>query len=315
MAAQNRSPESPMALLTFSELIAKVAPDFNRKAKWKAVRHLDNRPGAPDLLELFRSDRSTFEFYQSIQSVDLFGDWEGIFSFLGLPNQKAMFIGAYRVVGSSRVRLESVPDVPPQLSDVWKAWEREQKPDHLHVRYIFEPDARFRPLELRTVIDWGKGALTWHQKNFDKPVVELREPYEFPPCPSYSQIDISLADLRQIYNHEAANSTWRDKLSAVGGIYLLTDYKNRKLYVGQANGQTNGQRGFWGRWKDYAAGRFDTGIKAAIDANEFTPDSVRVSVLEVIGIGHGSRDLMNKQESAWKVRLCARDADNGYNRN
>jgi hypothetical protein len=37
--------------------------------------------------------------------------------------------------------------------------------------------------------------------------------------------------------HEEANPSWRDKLSAVGGIYLLTDRAHGRLYVGQAGGE------------------------------------------------------------------------------
>jgi hypothetical protein len=312
MAAQDRSPASTTALFTFADLIAKVAPDFNLKAKWKAVRHLDSRPGAPDLEGLFRFDRSAFEFYQSIQSSDVFGECEGIFSFLGLPGRKAVFIGAYRVIDSSRIRLEEVSDVPRQLDGIWKTWEREQEPDQKHVRYVLEPDSRFRPLELRAVIDWGQGAVAWHQWDFDKPVASLREGHDLAPCPDYDEIDISLRDLKYIYEHEDANASWRDKLSAVGGIYLLTDHRNNKLYVGQANGDV----GFWGRWRDYANGRPENvGVDEAIASKTLQPESVTLSILQVIRRGRGSAETMHERENVWRIRLRTREAAHGYNKN
>ena len=75
----------------------------------------------------------------------------------------------------------------------------------------------------------SKGALAWHQWDIDKPVAELREGHELHPCPDYEEIEVSLAKLKFIYAHEAANSSWKDRLSAVGGIYLLLSVAMRQL--------------------------------------------------------------------------------------
>jgi hypothetical protein len=300
----------PSTLLNFSDLIAKVAPDFAANSKWKMVRHIDTRPGVPDLEELFRFNRPAVEFYQSIQSSDVFKSCEGIFSFLGLPGSKALFIGAYRVVSSSQIRLEAVADVPAAFAEVWKTWELEQKPEQQHMRYVLEPDERFRSLELRAVIDWGKGALAWHQWELNKPISELREGHELAPCPDYEEIEVSLAKLGFIYTHENANSSWKDRLSAVGGIYLLTDHRNKKLYVGQANGAD----GFWGRWRAYSDGKSgNVAVDEAFDSGDLRPDETTMSVLQVIRRGAASKDAMNRMESAWKRRLQSVVA--GYNRN
>src|SRR5262245_11120999 len=94
-------------LFTFADLVARVCPALEGIDKWKAVRHLDNRPGVPDLIELFHLDREALEFYQAEQSRDVFGACDGIFSFLGLPGRRALFVGAYQVRGS---RTATMPD-------------------------------------------------------------------------------------------------------------------------------------------------------------------------------------------------------------
>lgn len=42
--------------------------------------------------------------------------------------------------------------------------------------------------------------------------------------------------------------SWRSALSSVSGVYLITDTKTGKLYVGSATGEG----GIWQRWCDYA---------------------------------------------------------------
>ena len=86
-------------LFTFADLLKRVCAALEGVDRWKAVRHLDNRPGVPDLVELFHLDREALEFYQAEQSKDVFGACDGIFSVLGLPGRRALFVGAYRVGG------------------------------------------------------------------------------------------------------------------------------------------------------------------------------------------------------------------------
>ena len=43
-------------------------------------------------------------------------------------------------------------------------------------------------------------------------------------------------------------SAWQDALRLVGGVYLLTDEPDGRLYVGAAHGTD----GFYGRWMEHA---------------------------------------------------------------
>jgi hypothetical protein len=187
---------------------------------------------------------------------------------------------------------------------------RAAAPDASRHVYDLVRDPRFEQLELRAVIDWGAGALAWHQWDLRKAVVELRDPNAFAPCPALGEVHVSLDKLAYLMQHDEANPSWRDKLSAVGGIYLLTDDLNDKLYVGQAGGE----HGFWGRWRAYAELRTgNVALDPAFEARELRPERTSLSILEVIPRAPSSKAVLDKLESRWKDRLRSRTA--GYNRN
>lgn len=251
---------------------------------------------------MFCLDRNAFEMYQAEQSSDIFRDCEGLFSFLGLPGRRALFVGAYRVVGKRpRFREEEIPDA---LREFWSAQSGGEG-----VAYALERDSRFAPMEMRVVVDWGDGALAWHQWKLDKPVVELRPRGELHPCPDYRDLEVSLAVLSHIFRHESANPSWVNQLSAVGGIYLLTDQRNNKLYVGQAGGEG----GFWGRWRSYAEG--NTGnlrLDPAFAEGTIDPAKTTLSILEIVPRGSQAGEQLNRLEERWKRRLRSRS---DYNAN
>lgn len=296
------------ALLHFGELLQKAAPGFDPR-RWKVVRHLDKRKGAPDLVELLHLERDALEFYQADQGSDVFGGCEGIFSFVGLPGRRALFIGAYVVRGVSFALPPSLERVPLALRPLYEAFPETTGTIQ---RYFYDlmRDVRFAGLEMRVVVDWGQGALAWHQWNVDKPVVELRDPNALEACPDYGEIDVSLSKLAFLFRHEDANPSWRDKLSAVGGIYLLTDHLNHRIYVGQAGGDG----GFWARWRHYSELRTgNVALDPDMAAGVVRPDLTTLSILDVVPRGAAAKTVLDRMEARWKRRLCSRQA--GYNRN
>ena len=48
---------------------------------------------------------------------------------------------------------------------------------------------------------------------------------------------------------ESQYKDWRQVLSAVKGVYLITDTSTGRLYVGSAYGE----EGIWGRWSEYVS--------------------------------------------------------------
>lgn len=294
-------------LFTFDELVEKVSPGFGAGEKWKIVRH---KQSGIDLVDLYYFERKHLEYYQRYQGTDVFSNCDGILSCLGLPNGRALFFGAYRVTGTSKAPMEQGAAVPAHLRSAWKAW-REQSGDAPIHYYDLEWEKALKPLEMRAVVDWGKGTRSWAQWGLDKPVVALQQPGALAQCPDYGDIDLSLSKLRHIQTHELVNSSWVERLSAVGGIYLMTDEKNHKLYVGQAGSK----KGFWERWQSYAWGQ--TGNKEVDPAyvdGRLDVEHTKMSILAVLPRGTPSETL-NTLESRWKERLQSRIPSRGYNAN
>lgn len=131
----------------------------------------------------------------------------------------------------------------------------------------------------------------------------------FPQFPGFKQVNISKQELDAYVEHGTAS--WRTALSSVKGIYLITDTKTGKLYVGKADGEG----GIWARWCQYAATGHgfnkalmdELGIKASERQND-----LRFSLLEIADIQSGPGEI-ERRESHWKQILLSRMT--GYNRN
>jgi len=308
----------PSPLFSFDDLIQRVSSGFDAK-KWKVVRHLENTKEAPDFEDLVLTEPSALEFYQSYQGTDVFGNCDGFFSFLGLPGGRALFFGAYKVKRPAETPTldPNASDVPASLRPLWQRWADHQKPGSVTYHYDLERDDRFADLQGRVVIDWGVGTRSWAQWSTDKAVLEIREPGRIAPCPQYPDIDVSLNKIAFLAENEAANPSWVTQLGSVGGIYLLTDHRNNRLYVGQAGAKGKGG-GFWARWKQYAEGKSGNKlVDAAVgDGSIKVADpEVTMSVLEVVPLGKASKGRLDALETRWKVRLRSKHTKHGLNDN
>jgi hypothetical protein len=82
----------------------------------------------------------------------------------------------------------------------------------------------------------------------DFEVVEiLPEPYTGRPFPAYEDIDLSFEEIETLVRNSRLD--WKAALESVKGVYLITDTKTGKRYVGSAYGES----GIWSRWCAYAA--------------------------------------------------------------
>ncbi len=144
----------------------------------------------------------------------------------------------------------------------------------------------------------------------DMTVVELRpERLSIGNFPGYKQVNISKDELDLIVRHNT--ESWRTALSSVKGIYLITDMKSGKLYVGKADGED----GIWGRWRQYSS----TGhghnkalmSELGLNAGERQRD-LRFSLLEIADLQSAPGEI-ERRESHWKDILMSRNT--GYNLN
>lgn len=103
--------------------------------------------------------------------------------------------------------------------------------------------------------------------------------------------------------------SWRGALVDRKGIYLITDIKTGKLYVGKADGK----EGIWQRWSSYSkTGHGDNKeLKKLLENDESYSQNFQFSILETLD--EKSDESINSREKHWKQVLTSKAF--GYNDN
>ena len=139
----------------------------------------------------------------------------------------------------------------------------------------------------------------------------LAEPYGGERFPGYDQIDIGFPALENVFNRQLAD--WKTALENAKGVYVITDHRNGRKYVGSAYGGT----GIWARWSCYASTchGFNDELTRLIKAKgtKYARLNFRFSLLEYFPLKTDD-DLILQRESHWKNILMSRGRF-GYNRN
>lgn len=129
------------------------------------------------------------------------------------------------------------------------------------------------------------------------------------PFPGYNNVCISYDTLRQIQRTE--ERTWKTALSAVFGIYLITDTKTGMHYVGKADGE----QAIWQRWTAYAMNGHGSNseVKKVLQEKGISyAENFQYSILEVI-TKNDNQAYIDAREQYWKTALRSREF--GYNDN
>lgn len=136
-----------------------------------------------------------------------------------------------------------------------------------------------------------------------------QEKYVCDPFPGYSAVCISHDTLCTIFRTE--ESSWKTALSVVYGIYLITDNRNGRHYVGKADGN----EGLWQRWAAYAANGHGGNcqlMRLLKEKGDSYLENFQYSILEII-IKSDNSSYINAREQYWKTVL--RSQEFGYNDN
>ncbi len=233
------------------------------------------------------------ELYQSIQSPTRFKNCDTVISFLGTEGTNGVFQGCYQIgdfVPYDRTKLpeDFTPDsgMTPSSSVIYELTRTDLLAD----------------LKDRLVIDWGKGAINWCQNGTtEKELLAIRPAVSEISFISYDKVLLSYEALRKIVYNKAAYKEWEEKLSAVAGVYLITDTKTGKLYVGSASGE---QGGIWGRWSEYARTKHggNKRLVELITANADYYNYFQYSILEVFPIKRDRKEVL-EYEQLYKKKL------------
>jgi len=141
-------------------------------------------------------------------------------------------------------------------------------------------------------------------------VIEImREKYTILPFPGFSNVNINFEFLTSIIKNE--DQSWKTALSNSKGIYLITDIKNGKLYVGAAYGKY----AFWSRWASYSKNGHGGNSKLIelIRVNGFEyAKNFCFSILETRNSNSDDEEI-KEREKYWKSILLTKEF--GYNDN
>lgn len=134
------------------------------------------------------------------------------------------------------------------------------------------------------------------------PVLEIADSQPV-PFPGFSRLILDYAQLQAVMR-EHRYTSWRTALGSVVGIYLITDTRDGRHYVGKADGQFTIQQ----RWGAYAA----NGHGGNADLRTRDASTFRFSLLRVFDPSTPAREI-NETETHFKRALDS--LRHGMNRN
>lgn len=230
----------------------------------------------------------TFKEWQEDQTQRNF-ECDHVVALIEIEKGHWLFAGVWAIQGS-----------PKQKKGGWKYQTSEVKGlEHLAGRVIVSFLRTFRQSYLRGDA-YGDKLL----------IREIRpERLSIADFPGYSSVKLTFDTLRVLAKQRPA--AWLTALRSVGGVYLIADTSNGRLYVGSAFGEG----GIWGRWESYAdhghGGNKDLvdllSTKSVEHASKF-----QFSILEICDL-LASKDEVLARECHWKRALLSREF--GYNKN
>lgn len=139
----------------------------------------------------------------------------------------------------------------------------------------------------------------------------LPVPYTGEVFPGYDKIDIGFSTLEQIIRRQ--RSDWKTALGNAKGVYLITDIRNGKRYVGSAYGSS----GIWSRWECYigTGHGYNDELTRLISKQglKYAQKHFRFALLDYFPM-KADDDFVIRRETYWKEVLQTRGA-RGYNKN
>lgn len=185
-----------------------------------------------------------------------------------------------------------------------KEWREARQSDYY--RYELSEDQACREMNGRLVATFSRPGrqpyLDAEKCSEDIVLSEIfAEKLSFGEFPGFKAVNLTKDELELTI--QKSWESWFAALSSVAGVYLISDTKSGKLYVGSAYGE----EGIWQRWSDYA----ESGHGGNVELQKLLADegfeyakNFRFSILEISDL-HASRDDILKRESHWKDVLMS----------
>lgn len=153
--------------------------------------------------------------------------------------------------------------------------------------------------------------LEGHYKHFVVREV-LPETYTGRFFPGYESINLSFQELEGLVSHNRQD--WATALSHIKGVYLITDTKSHRRYVGSAYGDW----GVWARWRVYteAGHGGNVAMRELLKEHDlnYCRKYFRFTLLEHFDTRTNDAIILGR-ESYWKQVLDTRNVETGLNNN
>lgn len=222
-----------MSILCFSDILQKVGLD---PAKVKLIRHSLRDKGFKACYEA----NMVFE-YTCHQKADFSKNYEYWVVFISDRSTLAKLFACYR---AGDCVLDTPDNVPVGFPEI-EAVEFQGKSAYFDLEYI----DLLKDYENRLIIDWGKSAISWHQKGtIEKPIVAIQTDAK-KVFSGFEDLILTYDELKDIVENPTIYEAWHTALSSVNAIYLIVDQKSGQQYVGSAYGND----GLLGRWSCYVS--------------------------------------------------------------
>jgi len=300
--------------LTLQDLIQHM--DLNKEFdlnRIKLVRHNDNSIDFKKLI-----NNGLLAQYQAFQGRNIFHGFDYIISFIADGGSRSRCQGIFKIVTkpekaewhdieNTHFEIVYKPKLTYSKSKDWINFEEKKTKEY---KYDMVEVEEYTSFLKRIVIDWGKGLISWHQKATNiKNIIELYPEGYVSEFPGYSRVFLDFIELEDIIKNINGNKVWHQMLSAVQGIYLITDNLTGNKYIGSTYGVSDkAPSAILGRWKTYVNKGMKENkqlIKLIEDNGDEYKYNFSFTLLSTLSKSARKEDVIS-EENLWKEKLGTR---------
>jgi len=274
------------------------------------IRHRPQEKQLNKVLPWLAAERpDLFNAYQQTQNPKAeatFLKAKYLASFLGRKPGKALFVGLYKINGSTVMGYDACrqqPAVAELIGHGMGGGSAPEKPATIRWFDLTLDESFYPNWKGRLVVKWPPpeiGYCRWAHTN-DFPILAIHESSVLDAAmPSWDVLVLPWDQLGLI------PSRWQDELKRWRGVYYIFDGSDGKGYVGSATGEDN----IGGRWIDGYAKSGHGGNTLLVGRD---PKNFRFSMLQLVAHDMDPAAVVNL-EASWKRRLHTR-APFGLNEN
>lgn len=243
-------------------------------------------------------ERNFVKEYTQIQEDGFGKNYDYWMVFISDKGTKAKYFATYEVTDVKPLLKENIPDGFPVPIMFDKTEDRQHILKDIH----FLDD-----LKNRLVIDWGGSTISWYQKGSNKKEIVSIYSNEFP---GYENTILSFHKLKDIVDNPFAHEDYVSALKNIYAVYLISNTKTGKLYVGSAYGEL----GLFGRWEEYVKTHHGGNklLKKYLKTDPKGYENFQFSILQIFS-RNTKDDIVINAEGLFKDKLLSKEF--GYNDN